>query len=399
MRHWIIGLLALTLSACWSSERPAISPELIVQPAGLPGRYWTVSRDDSVGWPRLIEFRRYGEDSMIGDAAGNSGSGTFRLTATSIPGIYLKVIDNGENSVFYGFMEHREFGAWQDYGIAAVDDDAFAGPNLAWMQEIADRYGLIINAEDPEDTQIEGEIHGRAIPSLFADPDFMATLEVVPAELFLPAPPAPEEREELFPSGEMSFQLEIEQPDLPEAEWVAPPGLDGRFLVASIEGLGSRPDGLRFVRQPDGRFELRSASAQDTIRAPQTLGFLPLEGVDKHYLAVRFDFWKYDNRERQFLSLGILSQSDGAWSLSDILVRGTETLVGRQDLLSYPMTEAAKRQGATLDRYTLRGALTAQGLLALLKDGQFTTGLKVDRQSSRHYAFEDAARGGASEPR
>ncbi|AOL92993.1 hypothetical protein [Porphyrobacter sp. LM 6] len=399
MHRLISCLLALLLSGCWTSERPEIAAELLSQPPGLPGRYWIVSRDDGAGSPQLIEFRRHGEGSMIGDAAGKSGSGTFRLTATSLPGVYLKILDNNETSVLYGFMEHRDFGAWQDYGIAAVDDDVFAGPNLAWMQTIADRYELTINASDPEETSIEGKIHGRSIPSLFADPDFLATLEVVSGELFLPAPPAPEEREELFPAGDLSLTLEIEQPDLPGAQWVAPPGLGESYLETTFEGLGARPYGVRFIRQPDGRFELRAMEVEDTNHRPQSLGFLPLEGVDKQYLAVRFDFWKYDNRERQFLSLGILSQSDGAWSLSDILVRGTETLVGRQDLLSYPMTEAAKRHGAKLDRYTLRGALTAQGLLALLKDGQFTTGLKVDRQSSRYYALEDAARGGASEPR
>lgn len=389
MRHWIIGLLALTLSACWTSERPTIPVELLEQPAGLPGRYWTIAQDEQGGSPGLIEFRRGTDGAMIGDAAGQPGSGTFRLTATSIPGLYLKIIDNNQESVFYGFMEHRDFGAWQEYGIVEIDNDVFAAPNLAWMRSLAARHELTLDVSDPESTRIGGKIHGWAIPALFADPEFLATLEVVQGELLLPSPPAPEERPELFPPGTLSFTLQIEQPDLPEAQWIAPAGLEGHDLVSSPGDLHSRPQGMRFARLPDGRFEIRETLGRDAESKPWIWGILPLKGVNDHYLVVRFETWTLENRERHYLSLAILSRGEGEWSLSELLVRGTGALVGRQDLLSRPMNDAAARQGAALDQFTLRGVLSAAGLLALLQDGQFTTGLKVDRETAQYFVVDE----------
>ena len=389
MRRWIVCLLALVLAGCWMSKRPDIPVSELVQPPGLPGRYWTISIEESASEPGLIEFRRDADGAMIGDVAGHSGGGKFRLVSTSIPGIYLKIIDNDEESVYYGFLEHRDLGAWQEYGIAPIDDDVFAGPDLVWMQQLADRCDLALDASDSDQTAIGGQIHGLAIPSLFSDPAFLATLEVQPVQLFLPAPPAPEEREELFPQGGYSFGLQLDQPDLLGAQWVVPAGLEGQYYIESPIGISSRPVVARFVRLPDGRFEIRSARPQDASARPQVLGVLPLKGVENEYLLVSFDHWKYEDRESHYLSLSILSRREAKWSISAIRVRGTEKLLGRQDLLSQPMTEAAQRQGATLDEFRLRGGMTAQSLLALLQDGQFTTGLNVNREGARYFGFED----------
>lgn len=389
MRHWIACVIALLLTGCWMSDRPDIPLSELVQPAGLPGRYWTVSLEEMSSEPGLIEFRRGADGVMIGDDAGKSGSGAFRLTPTSLPGVYLKIVDYDENSAFYGLLEHRDLVTWQEYGIEVVAQDAFTGPSLAWMQEIAGRHGLKLNTSDPDETRIEGEIDGLAIPSLFADPAFLATLRVTPVQLYLPGPPAPEEREELFPRGEPSLQLQLDQSSLPGAEWLAPTGLDGEFVQSQTYTHFVRPVRLRFVRLPDGRYEVRTSKSQDAQGRPRILGLLPLEGLENEYLAVSFDYWKYDNEERNYLTLSILGRTETGWSIDNILVRGTETLAGRQDLLSQPMTEAALRQGASLDGFKLSGGLTAQGLLALLQDGQFTTGLQMYQQGAEHFSRVD----------
>ena len=46
-----------------------------------------------------------------------------------------------------------------------------------------------------------------------------------------------------------------------------------------------------------------------------------------------------------------------------------------------------------LDRFRLRGRNTAQGLLALLQAGRFTTGLKIDRETARNFGPDRAGNG------
>ena len=84
--------------------------------------------------------------------------------------------------------------------------------------------------------------------------------------------------------------------------------------------------------------------------------------------------------------MSILRRNERGWTVEPILRRGTATLVGRQDLLAVPMNMAAARQGVSLDKFELKGRITAEGLMALLNDGQFTTGLLVDRFSPERYA-------------
>ncbi|WP_127611818.1 hypothetical protein [Croceicoccus ponticola] len=367
------------------SARPDIPVGELVQPAGLPGRYWVLPLEDTGSGPGLIEFRTGEDGGMIGDDAENSGGKTFRLVRTSVPGVYVKITDYDDDTVLYGLLEHRDLGTWQDYGIEAVAQDASTGPNLAWMQDIADRYELTIDARDSDKTHIKGKLDGLAIPSLFADPAFLATLHVAPSRLFLPNPPPPEEREDLFPSGGPSLHLQLDQPSLPGAEWISPPGLEGEHAQGQSNTHFYRSYGMRFVRLADGRFEVRADDLQNSSGNPQVLGVLPIEGLENEYLAVSFDHWKYDDKERDYLTLSILGRTETGWSVSNILARGTDTLAGRQDLLSQPMAEAAQRQGASLDGFKLRGGLSAQALLALLRDGQFTTGLEVDRQRAEHF--------------
>lgn len=390
MRRFMICVLALLLAGCWTSARPDIPLGELVQPPGLPGRYWTVALEEMNSPPELIEFRRGDGGTMIGDNAGKSNGGPFRLVRTAVPGVYLKITDYDEDSVYYGLLEHRELGTWQEYGIREVAQDAFAGPSLAWMQEIAGLHGLSLDTSDPDETRIEGNVDGLAIPSLFGDPAFLATLRVEPVQLYLPGPPAPEEREELFPTGETSFPLEVDQASLPGAEWVAPAGLEGEFVQSLSYAHFVRPVGLRFMRLPDGRFELLPQESQNAQGRSRIMGVLPLEGLENEFLAVNFDYWKYENQERNYLTLSILRRTETGWSIARILVRGTETLVGRQDLLSQPMNEAAQRQGASLDGFKLRGGLTAPSLLALLKDGQFTTGLEIWDEAAEQYGRLDA---------
>ena len=258
MLRWIACMLVFMLAGCWMSDRPNIPFDQLVQPAGLPGRYWSVSLEGMNSEPGLIEFRRGADGFMIGDNAGKSGSGAFRLVGTSVPGVYLKIVDYDEKSVFYGLLEHRDLGTWQDYGIEEIAQDAFAGPSIAWMQEIAGRYDLSLNVSDPDQTRIEGNLDGLAIPSLFADPAFLATLRVEPVNLYLPAPAAPEEREELFPQGEPSLQLQLDQANLPGAEWLAPSGLAGEYFLSQRYVRSFGPVSLRIDRLPDGRFEVRA---------------------------------------------------------------------------------------------------------------------------------------------
>ena len=386
MPRWIACLLALMLTGCWTSDRPEMPLGELVQPAGLPGRYWTVSLEGTGSEPGLVEFRPGADGGMVSDDAGKSGSETFRLVHTSVSGVYLKVADYDERSAVYGLLEHRDLGAWQDYSIEEVSQDAFTGPSLAWMQNIAGRHGLRLDVSDPDETRIAGKIHGLAIPSLFADPAFLATLRVVPVQLYLPGPSAPQEREELFPRGEPSLPLQLDQADLPGADWIAPAGLEGEYVQGQSNTRSFRPDSMRFVRLPDGRFEIR---APDSQGKPRILGLLPLKGLENDYLAVSFEHWSHDGKESDYLTLSILARTETGWSIAYIAVRGTETLAGRQDLLSQPMGEAAQRQGASLERFKLRGGLTAKSLLALLRDGQFTTGLEVDRQGATQFAATD----------
>lgn len=394
-------ILALMLAGCWTSARPEIPLTELVQPAGLPGRYWSIALEGTDAAPELIEFRRGPDGFMIGDDGGKSGSGAFRLVRTAVPGVYLKIVDYDEDSVIYSLLEHRELGTWQEDGMKEVAQDAFTGPSLAWMQEIAARHGLGLDTSDPDETRITGNVDGQAIPSLFADPAFLATLRVEPVQLHLPGPPAPEEREELFPMGEPSLSLELDQATLPGAVWIAPAGLEAEFVQSRSYAHSVRPVGLRFIRLPDGRFELRAPESQNAQGRSRIMGVLPLEGLENEFLAVNFDYWKYENVERNYLTLAILSRTETGWSIARILVRGTETLVGRQDLLSQPMNEAAQRQGASLDGFKLRGGLTAPALLALLQDGRFTTGLEMWDEAAEEFDRSDndrAARSGDRNP-
>ncbi len=389
MHRWIACVLALMLTGCWMSARPDIPLDDLVQPPGLHGRYWAVQLEETGSEPRPIEFRLAANGGMIADDAGGSGRGTFRLVRTSVPGVYLKIADYDEKSVFYGLLEHRALGAWQDYAIEEVGRDAFTGPSLAWMQKIAARHGLSLDIGDPDETRINGNVDGWAIPSLFSDPAFLATLRIVPSQLYLPEPAAPEEREDLFPSGEPSLQLQLAQANLPGARWLTPVGLEGEYIQGRLNAHFLAPVRLRLVRLSDGRFELREPGSRNGLDRSRTLGVLPLEGLENQYLAVSFDHWKYEDNELDYLTLSILGRTETGWSIADILVRGTATLVGRQDLLSGPMDAAARRQGASLDRFKLRGGMTAQSLLALLQDGQFTTGLEVNSGSAEQFGLCD----------
>ena len=55
------------------------------------------------------------------------------------------------------------------------------------------------------------------------------------------------------------------------------------------------------------------------------------------------------------------------------------------------MNAAARRQGAVLTTFKLSGPLNASRLLALLRDGQFTTGLTVNVQLAEQFAVSDRA--------
>lgn len=396
MRRLIACVLALMLAGCWMSARPNIPLDELVQPAGLPGRYWSVSQEETGSDPGLIEFRRGADGVMIGDDGGKSGSGAFRLVRTSVPGVYLKIVEYDEDSVYYGLLEHRDLGTWQEFAIEEVAKDPFTGPSLVWMQKLAGLHGLSLDTSDPDETRIEGNLHGLAIPSLFGDPAFLATLRVEPVQLYLSEPPAPEEREELFPMGQPSLSLQLDQASLPGAEWIAPAGLEGEFVETLSCARLARPVRLHFVRMPDGRFEVRRPELQNAQGRSRVMGVLPLEGLENEFLAVSFDYWKYENEERHYLTLSILKRTETGWAIENILVRGTETLVGRRDLLSQPMNEAAQRQGASLDGFRLRGGLTVQTMLALLRDGQFTTGLEVWDEAAEQYGRLDIDQAGGA---
>ncbi len=384
MRRWI-PCCTLLLSACLMSETPEIPRSELVQPADLPGRYWMIplQRPQDV---EPVEFRRGPEGRMLAPFRNDPAwPADLRLVALAMPDLYLAIDAYDERRSSYRFLVRRELGAWDELEIESTGRGPFGRASLAHLQGLAARHGLGIEARGEDTMQLTGALRGGAVPGLFRDTEFVAALAVVPGLRYLPAPPAPSPQAPAFPAGSPSIPLELDQGELPGARWLRPEGLEGEHDTVAETPGGPRIATVRITPLPDGRFE-RSEPGRI-----ERFGVLPLDAEAGQFLWVSFDCRRGLSPAAPCLLLSVLRRDAHGWTIERVLRRGTETIAGRVDLLAPPMNAAALRQGVRLEGSRLQGGITAAGLAALLADGQFTTGLALDR--SRTATFSRRAPG------
>lgn len=179
MWRFLILVVALFLAACdddLSSETPEIAEQALSAPSHLKGSYWAldVSSGNLDAWPAMW---RWGKGRR-GTIDGWAGQARARLIKLTNAGVHLFILDEEKNTSTYFLMHGLERGI--------IQLDHIHVPTNAFTYQVAARHGFGFSGTNNKLKGIGENFPGEAIPELFKDPDFLATLSFRPATYLLP---------------------------------------------------------------------------------------------------------------------------------------------------------------------------------------------------------------------
>lgn len=370
-RRWLASLLPLLLSACFASDRPTIRSADLATPADLPGKYWSVSimNGNDISVAEFASRRGHGFTVKTG---GEEKPSQLRLVRIVAPNLYLMIDDDDKSSMYY--LIHREKGgAWRIADMDVDDESPFANANFAFFNLVSSRHGFTIE-QGGEATPINGPVKNGRIPELFRDPEFLGALRLDDMSVYLPFR-AVSPRD--IAAGKVANSLrEIRlKTGLPFSQRYAdPPQFAGSYLDRSYPFLGSDPV-IEVKKLPDGRFSYGTF---------QKLALLRIAGDDERYLAIcESDYGKPGEPALQY-GLRLVQREDDGWRIRDINSDYLLTLPEINAMREHNMRAAARRAGMDFSESQLSGDITAEHLIALFNDGQFTSGVRIEEAAGTH---------------
>lgn len=368
MRAIVAGLLPLLLGACFSSENPRIPEAALSRPADFAGSFWWLSQADRLE-AKVVEVRPGKAGSL---SLTDKDPARLRLVEIMGAKLYLFITDGENNTASYYLLQRREDGIWEVDDISVAASSAFAEQNLAWLDAIARRHQLSLS-NDTSDTDIEGNVHGMAIPDLFRDTAFLSALEVRPLGFYLPMRRQPVSVAEIpLPTRERTGTLLGFETAPPVGDGVAcPAGFAGSY----IDRASWHPEARRIeVRKlPGCRFEL----AEETWT--RTLTLLPFD--PERNLLLGLEQWRDQGGAWHGYVWFVQEhlESDGNhWVFTQVTLHPSTLTPSLDQLRRNAMSEAAARHGLAFSEEGIHAPyadLRVEQVDALLRDGQFTSGL------------------------
>ncbi|WP_219894480.1 hypothetical protein [Aquisediminimonas profunda] len=368
----LIPLLPLLLTACLYSERPFVAPAELVAPSGLDGRYWVVGSNDLDAGASIVSFSHDAAGRVIADTEGvaeHEGILPPRFVRIAEPDLYLSINDTNEPTSYYYIFRKEEGGIWKSFDPSIAKQAPFMDARAKYLDAIAGRYGFALDAGG-EGTAIKGPVSNGQIPALFRDKDFLAAIDVdldatyLPLTGSTPSAPANGDRTEDSPTdGPLVFTGTF-------SNWqgtVQPPGLEGSYLE-EYGGSGLAKGATRFKRRTDGRFDL--IALNDLVRP---VAFVPLQadtwlGIEEHNSV-------YNGKPDRRYLLHVLKRQGFGWSWEGLTLAWSSKVPEIARARVQAISAAAKRHDFHFDENCLAGETTPEGLLNLLRDGQFSVGI------------------------
>jgi len=383
MRSFLpIALMFSLLGGCdydLISKTPAIPASNLAMPEGISGNYWALSRDDglavqSIEWKADAASRSHFTVGWDGDETVDTAFHLVNLTQT---GAFLAISADGDGSQSsYALLLRRDQGILEIRQLQLDGDSPFEEQNLEYVRKVAANHGFSIEVKSESRILIDGPVEGMGIPRLFQDPEFLGALMTGETLFLLPMEAghvATGSVVELIPQQHLDTLMLAGTPTFVLDQMAQPEGF-----------AGSYPDGKRIRERSDGLFDIAEGGAATT-----RLGLLTFNADEDIFVTV-----PYPNEEtvekanedvviEESRQLGFLVRNeDGCWTASAIRHRDPLSSTDLAEMRSNLMREAAGDHGIDFDGHLLSGAIDVSQLLALLKDGKFTSGLDVSNDSS-----------------
>lgn len=389
LRRLCIAMLPLMLAACFQSENPKFPRSDLVQPADLFGRRLNLEKV-----PHALEYDdmrrgRNGEVLWITDRKGAEATHNQVIPLVGHDS-YLFVMNSDQDTVNYAVLERLSVGAWGISSIELSRDTPFAAQNVAYAQAVSARHGLSLKVGDG--TTIESPLTATAVLALFRDPEFLGALTMQRTTL-LTAPGVrgePGEELDLDPDvlAPVMVGVDLAQDALAGLSGLARPnGLEGSFLRADpYHEKGLIPTRIQLLG--NGKFEVLAEGAKRVLYS-----LFPFNEAEGEYLAVRDTEYGDEDSPNHALNIAMVARLSNGWVISSVSARPCEARSAIVAMRRNLMERAASRHGLAWNGADLSGVKSIDQLVALFRDGQFTSGLDVDGEHvDRLFSHREVAR-------
>lgn len=369
--------IPVVLAGCFQSETAVIAPADLARPADFAGRYWAIEQDGDIRANNL--FRAAGQGFVYVDP--DDGKQTaLRLVQLVAPDVFLMIDDSEGGTSTYYLARRRARHVWQFLDMDAVEDAPFRAANLAQINAVAGRHGFAL-AAGGEATPITGPVKSGRIAQLFRDPDFLGAVGLEVLDTYLPqagvSGPGALDDQSAPDVTARGLYLSDWQPE--RAALADPAGLAGVYMESA--GSDADPRALEVRKLPDGRFAIDEFARQD-----MRWSMLAFGDEDGQYLAVA----ERGTGDEATRTLNLVLRTDSGWQFQEVMIAVQQLAPELDRLRERAMAAAAQRHGLRYAETKLSGAITAPVLLALLRDGQFTSGLRTTVGLPRRFVSEAA---------
>lgn len=391
LKRCFAALLLLALTGCFESANPHFPRGELVQPPDLLGRHWAISREN--GEPSLEGFRRAARGGMLWDADLKSDAPMpVQLARLTSGGAYLFVIGSNEETVNYLMLERWDNGVWTSNDFDLNLGEPFAAQNAAFINAVAARHGLKLEGGDSK--RIEGKITAAAVLGLFRDPDFLGAVQLPAGGYYLPRQIGRRKIGQLdIGTLPQNGALSVSLTGAGLTGMARPQGLAGHYANFRATSW-DEPAAIDLRQRADGWFEY-----SDKAGVRIALGVVPFDAQGNAWIAVEDRKYGEGEQERHLYGLRLLERETYGWSLHDIALLSRQVRPEIVAMRTALLQRAAAAHGLEWEVNALNpdwSGLTqvrdGQALAALLRDGQFTSALAIDRVNYERFYSGSAMR-------
>lgn len=394
--RWLL-LASMLLSGCeydLVSETPVIPEAELFDPASLAGDYWVI---EDMGGSLDISSSRWQTKDNRTAARGLAGADTenqthFRLVELAGEDVLLDIRDDPETGMSgYGLLVRDESGLIDLRELQIIETAPWVVQDRAYRSQVAAGHGLTIDM-DPDNSDgalIDGPIDGTGIIGLLRDPLFLATVSVEFEAAYLPmgtdaelASPDVQINPDDKPLRSISYKGGAAF-DL--SALANPPDLAGVFDVEEGEGAYGLSPVTEMKRLENGNFRL------DEIGFEASLLALPQEPMEEGepleaYLALQQ--WILTGEANTEIDEDTTSyfwlitrdmDDDDCWDFGEIYEALPFHAKPLDEMRVKMMYEAAKRHSLNYGNGgVIKGDISPSNLVALFRDGQFTSAVVMN---------------------